>query len=56
MGSKIDCWRTNKGLKQTTKEVSAMTGHWLKDHKRGVEITAFGIFMAGFVAVLAFSL
>ncbi len=33
-----------------------MTGHWLKDHHRGVEITAFGIFMAALVAVLAFAL
>ena len=38
------------------KGVSAMTGHWLKDHQRGVEIAAFGIFMAAFVAILAFAL
>jgi hypothetical protein len=33
-----------------------MIGHWLKEHHRGVEITAFGVFMTAFVAVLAFAL
>jgi hypothetical protein len=45
-----------RDIRTQYKEVSTMTGHWIKNHLQDVQIAALGIFMIAFVAILAIAL